>query len=736
MLSHAVQYEVALNETLCLAEDRGGATVPAPSVIAKCCSILDEMEQGGAFGAYNTVVSQVKKLVRRPRHPNSPLRYSASDWCRTSQLYRAIFSNDQVTTDASGQLQKVAYATLLAAQQTDMSQLQEDLTDREEQLKQCVDSLAASRSKALQLAEQLSREQQQVQAAGAKYVELEERCTALQQGAAEQQEKHRHMMASMNSDLVKEKNLVAAARHEAEHLRHYVDNHEANRKAFLDMQMYRRSAGKREEDEPDDLHDALTLENQIVLLLNMRIEEFEESILGVTEETTDRLRARFVQEMAVMHEELSSIRRHIAQLGREGVVADVASPMKSLIAGSGAVFRVEEEVSVSRDQGRTFAPLSLSPSDSTPQLQDQFLRHSTFAVTQDATAAPGSVITHVQVKLVRRHDALANESKIPLSELPAPLGTGQLWDLYRRKNGHVNPKRPKLVTLPQLLRTIDEVYRCKYILEDDRGSSQVPAMDILDDFFFDHMQMTYGEEWISLHVVHGIFGAIEKYRETIPTVEMFYQCLNARMDDSGWRYIRLCREVAERHFGGAGIRTIEAFRRYITQLYSDTMTEDEQQTTEREFVDFAANYGSKDVPQPGFDEETVFEFLTKKILDGKEHCFMKSRKKLIAFDVLQRNCLKQVEFMQFISGYLPKVSTAKATYRGGLDTSPARLQVRKSLPIMLFRGASAMLRGIEQKVELTSLARKCDLPCVSSLSGDSSPSGDLIVRDCSGDGVR
>merc|ERR1712100_833833 len=83
-------------------------------------------------------------------------------------------------------------------------------------------------------------------------------------------------------------------------------------------------------------------------------------------------------------------------------------------------------------------------------------------------------------------------------------------------------------------------------------------------------------------------------------------------------------------------------------------------------------------------EETVFEFLTKKILDGKEHCFMKSRKKLIAFDVLQRNCLKQVEFMQFISGYLPKV--------------------RKSLPIMLFRGASAMLRGIEQKVELTSLA--------------------------------
>eukprot|EP01048_Picozoa_sp_COSAG05_P016881 COSAG05_NODE_2231_length_3360_cov_1.943882_3_plen_79_part_00 len=64
MLSQAVQYEVSLNETLCLAEDRGDATAPAASVIAKCCSILDEMEQGGAFGAYNTVFSQVKKLVR------------------------------------------------------------------------------------------------------------------------------------------------------------------------------------------------------------------------------------------------------------------------------------------------------------------------------------------------------------------------------------------------------------------------------------------------------------------------------------------------------------------------------------------------------------------------------------------------------------------------------------------------------------------------------------------------
>eukprot|EP01048_Picozoa_sp_COSAG05_P016880 COSAG05_NODE_2231_length_3360_cov_1.943882_2_plen_657_part_00 len=626
-----------------------------------------------------------------------------------------MFSNDQVTTDSSGQLQKVAYATVLAAQQTDMSQLRADLADREEQLKQCVDSLSVARGKVQDLTQQLSQQQKDVHAAAAKYAKLEEKCDMIRDSAAEQQENHRHMMASMNSDLVKQTNQVAAARQEAERLRRYVDNHEANRKAFLDMQMYRRTAGKREEDEPDDLHDALTLENQIVLLLNMRIAEFEESIMEVTEETTDRLRARFVQEMAVMHEELFSIRRHIAQLGREGVVADVASPMKSLIAGSGAVFRIEEEVSISTDHGRTFTSLPLSTSEATPQLQDQFLRHSTFSVAQDVSnaAAESAGITHVQVKLIRQHDALVNESKIPLSELPAPLGTGPLWDLYRRKNGHVNPKRPKVVTLPQLLRTIDEVYRCKYILEDDRVSSQVPAMDILDDFFFDHMKMTYGEEWISLHVVHGIFGAIEKYRESIPTVEMFYQCLNARMDDSGWRYIRLCRDVLETNFGGSGIRTLDTFERYIRKLYFDAMTPEEVENTKHDFLSFATHCGSSDETQPGFDEETVLEFLTKKILDGKEHRFLKTRKKLIAFDVLQRNCLKQVEFMQFISGHLPKVRSATACHGRAMRNCTAvvtltrmlvRLQVRKSLPIMLFRGASAMLRGIEQKVELTSLA--------------------------------
>jgi hypothetical protein len=178
--------------------------------------------------------------------------------------------------------------------------------------------------------------------------------------------------------------------------------------------------------------------------------------------------------MAVLNEELASIRKHIAQLGREGVIADVAAPMRSLIAGSGTVFRIEEEVSVSMDNGRTFAPVATADEETNPSLRDQFLHSSTFAVNQGtgaAAAADRPAVTHVQVKLKRHHENVTSESRIPLSELPAPLGTGALWELYRRKNGHISPKRPKIVSLPQLLRTIDEVYRCKYILEDMRGSA-------------------------------------------------------------------------------------------------------------------------------------------------------------------------------------------------------------------------------------------------------------------------
>ena len=93
------------------------------------------------------------------------------------------------------------------------------------------------------------------------------------------------------------------------------------------------------------------------------------------------------------------------------------------------------------------------------------------------------------------------------------------------------------MSLPQLLRVIDEVYSCKSILEDHdhRGGggggsgstsmamhsptkaalgvgAESDSHSILEDFFFDHMEMTYGEEWVALHVVHGIFLAIEKHR--------------------------------------------------------------------------------------------------------------------------------------------------------------------------------------------------------------------------------
>ena len=35
----------------------------------------------------------------------------------------------------------------------------------------------------------------------------------------------------------------------------------------------------------------------------------------------------------------------------------------------------------------------------------------------------------------------------------------------------------------------------------------------MEQFFFEHMRATYGVEWIELHVVHGFFSAIERYRK-------------------------------------------------------------------------------------------------------------------------------------------------------------------------------------------------------------------------------
>ena len=158
------------------------------------------------------------------------------------------------------------------------------------------------------------------------------------------------------------------------------------------------------------------------------------------------------------------------------------------------------------------------------------------------------------------------------------------------------------------------------------------------------MQLTYGEEWVALHVVHGIFTAVSKYRRAIPTVELFYQSVNAQMDDSGWRYIRQCRALLHEMMNGRTLTTMQHFRDFMSRLYagaSQPIPEADLHTLETEFMAFAIDYAaghcntcSDDddyvavrarVEHDTVEEDTVFEFLTQKVLDGKERRYTKVR---------------------------------------------------------------------------------------------------------------
>jgi hypothetical protein len=613
--SQALQYEVELNEAVCSAAKPPVGAPPDGTVVAKCCSIWDDMERASAFGPYQKVVSQLKGL-----------------------LYQAVFS-DRVTSDATGQLQRVPYATVVVEMGQVVDELRGTLKSHQADLESYAQKLTRLEGEKASLRKSLSDTQSEIHEWKCKHDVALSSKEALQAAKDELEQDHAAHLRRVATDLANTQEEVAGAHAEAGRLRHYVDNQEANRKAFMDMQQHRRP--QTDGRPPGDLHDALTLENQIVLLQNMRIEQFEDAILDATEVTTARLRARFVQEMAVLYEELASIRKHIAQLGREKVIADVAKPTDSLTAGAGTVFRVEEEVSISTDGGRTYERIPLAPNDAVPSLRDQFLQHSIFEV-DPSMGEQRMPISHVQVKLMRQHHTPAGESKIPLSELPDSLGTGPLWDIYRRKNGHVKPKRPKVVSLSHLLRIIDEVFRSKAILEDDRESTQVPTMVLLEDFFFEHMRLTYGEEWVALHVVHGVFTAVSKYRRAIPTVELFYQSINAQKDDSGWRYIRQCRALLHEMLNGRTLKTMHQFREFMSRLYGGTsqpFPEADLHTLETEFMAFATDYAaghcntcSDDddyvavrVEHDAVEEDTVFEFLTQKILDGKERRYTKVR---------------------------------------------------------------------------------------------------------------
>eukprot|EP01052_Picozoa_sp_SAG31_P037055 SAG31_NODE_4718_length_3010_cov_2.593267_2_plen_714_part_00 len=698
--SRVLQHEVAINELVAQASARG-EELPTAAVIAKCASVLDELHAAKAFGPYQRLMSTIKSL-----------------------LYRALFS-DEVTTAPDGQLAKVAFAVKVQEQQKQLLQLQEDLKYQKSCFRDVDKDLESGREEMKRLSDELEHTRKELTESQDSCQHLEQQVVTLKAKLAEQVDEDSGNIRHMAREIEASKQAVVDAKAAADDMKRYVESQESRRKAFADMQHNRRLTVDDTDAKMDDLQQALVIENQVVLLLNLRIEEFERGILGASVKTTDRLRELFLQEMLVIHEELAAIRRHISQLGRENLIAGVKNPLASLTAGNGTVFQIEREVCASFDGGKSFHEMQpCADSDLFPVLEDQFIQQAIFDTTHCAALATRTqedrpqknlpAATHVRVKLRRRHQKAATTNglaTIPLSELPLSLGSGPLWQLFLRNNGQeMAPKRPKEVDMTQLLRLIDEIQRCKAIMEDDRESMQVPTT--MEKFFFQHMQSTYGEERVVLHVVHGVFKAIEKFRAVVPTVELFYRTLIATVDDSGWRYMQQCRKfLSSKIAEGKGPDGVKQLRACIQRLYNG-ITEHELEILVENYRAFAidyrdrcrsiqddAAYGSSGATDgeasdgaTWFESRIFFEFLTQSLLDDKEYRHNKIRKKLIAIDALQKNTLKINQFQQFISGYAPGA--------------------RKTLPTMLYRGAAETVKhqnpsASEVKVNLSCLALVC-----------------------------
>jgi hypothetical protein len=645
--SQALAHEFAINELVALAS----STVNA-AVIAKCCEVFDELQASKVFGPYQRLMSTIKSLVSSYHNVVIMIRCN----CRHTeiayglQLYQGLLS-EEVTIGDDGQLQKVPYALQIAQQQQEVARLQEDLAYQKSCVKDIDGDVMTGRAELDQLTAELNNTREQLANYQSQCKQLHEDIGELETKSRLQAEDEINIVRRMAESIEVANEKAAEARDVAATMDQYVDEQETRRKAFMDMQHNRYLAAEEDSGKLDDLQQSLTVENQLVMLLNMRLEEFEAAILGVSVETTDRLRAAFLQEMVVLHEELAAIRRHIAQLGREELIAGVKAPLVSLAAGSGTVFQIAQNASASFDGGKTFHDLPMAEDDSLPALKDQFIQQTTFDVGRCAALASVNVgispspVSHIQVKLQRRHTAdEGTPSTIPLSELPPSLGAGPIWQIYRRNGGQeVTPKRPKEVELAQLLRLIDEVHKCKAILEDDREDPAIVPI-IMEEFFFEHMVSTYGVQWVVMHVVHGVFKAVEKYRRTIPTVELFYCGLIATMDDSSWRYIQQCRALlqpvlAEVISAEASAESIgdQQLRSCIVTLYDD-MTEHEIEETIERYRLFRDEYRhSRQAMSPqsapyltaGYlatlDQDAFFEFVTHSLMDGTEHRYSKVR---------------------------------------------------------------------------------------------------------------
>eukprot|EP00736_Rhodelphis_marinus_P011523 Rmarinus@m.1154 len=303
--SKCIDFEIQLQEALSQSESR-----PAQQLTYRCFAILETMIKSKCFGPYTDVVRRI-----------------------AAELDTSIYSPDLTfgATDSRALLERVPYFVHVHRIQ---AELFEEISKREK-LEGDVEELSSNLKTAEDLVFSLRKENEELSTRAS---ELDERSKYMQELVTQNRDKGKETQADYKTNIHHLTNHIEVLNQKIERigaerdkLKEFKANHDALKRAFLDLQRQSgRASVVRENGFPDaessmkaaaqrqaartDLEEAVVLERQLVLLENSRITEFEHAITAVTPEGAERLQEVFLIEMRGLEEELRYIRQHIDTL--------------------------------------------------------------------------------------------------------------------------------------------------------------------------------------------------------------------------------------------------------------------------------------------------------------------------------------------------------------------------------------------------------------------------------------
>ncbi|KAK9809937.1 hypothetical protein WJX72_002028 [[Myrmecia] bisecta] len=308
---------------------------------------------------------------------------------------------------------------------------------------------------------------------------------------------------------------------------------------------------------------AEVLQQQLGVLLNSRLDNFERQLAVTHADDAPQLRAACMAECNVALQQLRGLgdlsQQHASRRGVEQASpANLASPQTPAAA---VVDGKQQQHRPSSREGR-----SALPADQTGDQAEPSGRSS-------------------------------GQAGAPAEELHA-----QLWRKFEHYCGLDFVPRPayaRRLDLKGLLRLIEDCLASKWRQSSAQGRG---LQEATADFFFRYVEEKYGPRDLAAYICHGCLTAVEQHQEGNAVVRMFAAILRGTLAEPAWQYSMQWRRILAR----LAIGSLVSPKAVIATLYPTAAVEEQ------------AALLAKLTHREGTHADDIIEVLTGELLSGRE----------------------------------------------------------------------------------------------------------------------